>query len=248
MVTLLAGGLLLLIGLYGMTIWTKTDPKVLIRTALRTLAVVSLVGAAGALVMGRVSMAMGLGMLGFALLGRNGGGRGLGGMFRGLGGSLGGLGGLGSTPKTSQVQTSLLEMELDHGSGDMRGRILSGVYAGRALEELTVPDIMALRAECDAQSLALLEAYLDRRAPAWREHAQGDAGGGGGTGRAPTGNSAMTEEEAYEILGLEPGAEPARVREAHRALMKKVHPDHGGSDYLAARINQAKDAILRKHG
>ncbi len=245
MVALLAGGLLLLIGLYGMSVWTKTDPKVLIRTALRTLAVVSLVGAAGALVMGRVSMAMGLGMLGFALLGRNGGGRGLGGLFRGLGGSLGGL---GSAPKTSHVQTSLLEMELDHASGDMRGRILSGVHAGRALDELAVPDLLALRAQCDAQSLALLEAYLDRRAPAWREHAQGDAGGGSGMGRPPAGSSAMTEEEAYEILGLEPGAEPARVREAHRALMKKVHPDHGGSDYLAARINQAKDAILRKHG
>ncbi len=238
MVALIVGGLLLIIGLYGLKIWTGADPKVIIRTAARTLGVVALVGAAASLVTGRVGWAMPLGMLGFALLGR--GGR------QGLGGLFGSLGGTGSPPKSSQVTTALLEMELNHGTGDMRGRVLGGAYAGRTLDELSVPDLLSLRAECDAQSLALLEAYLDRRAPAWREHAQGDTGGGD-MGRASTRSGAMTEEEAYQVLGLEPGAEPARVREAHRTLMKKVHPDHGGSDYLAARINQAKDVILRKH-
>lgn len=137
-------------------------------------------------------------------------------------------------------------MELDHASGDMRGTIVSGPHAGRRLEAFDIAGLIALRAQCDAQSLALLEAYLDRRAPAWREHAQGNAGAGnmGGGGGL---DAAMSEEEAYQVLGLQPGADAEAVRLAHRSLMKKLHPDHGGSDYLAARINRAKDVILRKH-
>lgn len=239
MVALIVGGLLLVIALYGLKIWTGADPRVLIQTAKRTFGILALVGAAASLALGRVGWAMPLGMLGFALLGR--GGR------QGLGGLFGGLGGSGNPPKTSSVTTAVLEMELNHDTGDMRGRVLSGAFSGRKLEELNIAQLLDLRAECDAQSLALLEAYLDRRAPAWRENAQGDTGGGN-MGGASSHSGAMTEEEAYQILGLEPGAEPARVREAHRTLMKKVHPDHGGTDYLAARINQAKDVILRKHG
>ncbi|MGE4372948.1 MAG: DnaJ domain-containing protein [Xanthobacter sp.] len=238
MAALLAGVLLLLIGLYGIAIWTRTDPKVLIQTAARTFAVLALIGAVGALVLGRVGLAIPLGMVGFGLLGRYG--------PAGLRGMLGGAGGGGKAPRKSQVSTPMLEMELDHASGAMRGRVLNGPYGGQELDALAVPDLLALRATCDAQSLALLEAYLDRRAPAWREHAQGDPGGGN-MGRPPGSSGAMTEEEAYEALGLEPGADAARIREAHRRLMKEVHPDHGGSTADAARINQAKDMLLRKH-
>jgi DnaJ-class molecular chaperone len=89
-----------------------------------------------------------------------------------------------------------------------------------------------------------LMAYLDRREPRWRENAEGYAAAGQG-GAARTGK--MTEEEAYQILGLQPGASAQEVGRAHRSLMKKLHPDQGGSTYLAARVNQAKDVLLRRH-
>ncbi|MBS0245864.1 MAG: DnaJ domain-containing protein [Proteobacteria bacterium] len=85
--------------------------------------------------------------------------------------------------------------------------------------------------------------YLDRREPRWREHAQSYAA----SGRAPPGGGKMSEEEAYQILGLQRGASERDITAAHRALMKKFHPDQGGSTYLAARINEAKEKLLRQH-
>jgi DnaJ-domain-containing protein 1 len=88
-------------------------------------------------------------------------------------------------------------------------------------------------------------AYLDRRDPGWRENSQTDATTGSGRRGWSTGK--MTEEEAYQILGVQPGASAKDIGLAHRSLMKKLHPDQGGSTYLAARVNEAKDVLLRRH-
>jgi DnaJ family protein C protein 19 len=64
----------------------------------------------------------------------------------------------------------------------------------------------------------------------------------GGPGAPRTG--AMSRSEAYEVLGLRPNATEAEIRDAHRRLMRAAHPDTGGSDWLAARINQARDILL----
>jgi DnaJ-domain-containing protein 1 len=76
----------------------------------------------------------------------------------------------------------------------------------------------------------------------WREYAQG----GAGAGARPADGGKMTEREAYQILGLQPGARPEEINRAHRSLIKKLHPDQGGTTYLAARINEAKDVLLRR--
>lgn len=149
-----------------------------------------------------------------------------------------------STGQVSRVRSSFFEMELDHDTGAMRGRVLAGKYEGVTLEALDVSTLVGLLSEVDEESRALLMAYLDRRDAAWREHAQGDAA----TGRAHAPSAGkMTEQEAYQILGLETGASASAISRAHRALMKKLHPDQGGSTYLAARVNEAKEVLLRRH-
>jgi hypothetical protein len=149
--------------------------------------------------------------------------------------------------RTSRVRTAFLDMELDPRTGTMRGRILAGRYEGKTLDALDPTTLIGLLDKIDDDSRDLLAAYLDRRAPRWREYAKADAaaGGGGGTRTMPRGE--MTKEEAYQILGVEPGADADAVGRAHRTLMKKLHPDQGGSTYLAARVNEAKDVLLRRH-
>ena len=148
-----------------------------------------------------------------------------------------------STGQVSRVRSAFVEMELDHDTGAMRGTILAGPHVGRSLDALEVATLMSFLPDIDEESRALLMAYLDRREPTWREHAQ--AGATAGPGTWSTGK--MTEEEAYQILGLAPGASVHDIGRAHRTLMKKLHPDQGGSTYLAARVNEAKDVLTRRH-
>jgi len=145
--------------------------------------------------------------------------------------------------KTSRVRSTYIEMELDHDSGDMRGRIVAGPHQGAELASLGVKTLVGMLNDIDEESRALLAAYLDRRDAGWREHAQGDAA----TGRPAASSGKMSEQEAYQILGLEPRAGADDISRAHRTLMKKLHPDQGGSTYLAARINEAKEILLRRH-
>ncbi|MFD0918067.1 DnaJ domain-containing protein [Pseudahrensia aquimaris] len=152
----------------------------------------------------------------------------------------------GKGPDISSVRSAALEMELNHDSGEMNGVVLAGRFEGRVLDELTRVELIDLLDEVreDSESVALLDAYLDRRFPAWREDAHFD-GGPGQTSSA--GSGPMSEEEAYEVLGLSPGTGPDEIRKAHRRLMKRAHPDSGGSTFLAAKINEAKDVLLKRH-
>ena len=145
----------------------------------------------------------------------------------------------GPTPgQSSDVRTRYLHLSLDHDSGELEGRVLEGRFRGRRLDDLPLDALLDLLAECqqeDAESCPLLESYLDRvHGPDWRHGAQ-----------APEPSSGMSRSEAYEILGLAPGASHEEVVDAHRRLMQKVHPDRGGSDYLAAKLNEAKVLLLR---
>jgi DnaJ domain len=157
-----------------------------------------------------------------------------------------------SDGQTSTVETMFLRMWLDHDSGAMSGQVLRGAFEGRMLNDLSLRELLILLDECrngDQQSAVVLEAYLDRTQPDdWRAAGTGDdnsgARDGGGRG-ARTGSNAMTRDEAYEILGLRPGASVEEIKEAHKRLMLKMHPDQGGSTYLAAKINQAKDLLIR---
>jgi hypothetical protein len=143
-----------------------------------------------------------------------------------------------SPGQKSSVRTSILDMWLNHDDGSMDGTILTGTNTGRHLSELDLADLLQLLGECvlaGDQSEALLMAYLDRVHPQWREQA-GSAGGSQATG-------SMSREDALDILGLREGATEKDIRTAYRKMMKKHHPDNGGSAYLAARINEANDVL-----
>ncbi len=149
-----------------------------------------------------------------------------------------------STGQVSHVRTAYLEMELDHDTGAMRGRVTAGTYQGASLDALDQAALIKLFGEVDNDSRDLLAAYLDRMAPGWREQTQHRDG----AGARSAGNGKMSEEEACQILGIKRGASNEEISRAHRSLIKKLHPDHGGTTYLAARINEAKDVLLRRNG
>lgn len=150
-----------------------------------------------------------------------------------------------SSGQSSSVRTATLAMTLDHDSGGIDGEVVRGRFSGAPLSELSLSELLELLEDCsrnDPQSVAVLESYLDAaHGPDWREEAA-SAAGPRGHHRDSSGN--MTRARAFEILGLEEGADEAAIREAHRRLMMINHPDRGGSDYLAAQINEAKDILL----
>jgi hypothetical protein len=147
----------------------------------------------------------------------------------------------------STVRTAALEMELDHDTGALEGIVLAGRHEQKTLGSMTLKQLKELYKDLagDSESRQLLETYLDGRFPAWRENVKPN--GDDRHGVAP-GSGPMTKEEAYKVLGLEAGATTADIRKAHRRLMQRLHPDLGGTSFLAARINEAKDVLLSNHG
>jgi hypothetical protein len=229
---LFLGLIALVAALWALNVISKADPKIAARVVKAGGGLISLGMAVFLGLRGEIGIAIPLGAFGLGLLGWLP------------------FGPAGFTQRTqkssgqvSRVRSAFVEMELDHDTGDMRGRVVAGRLQGVTLEALDVPALAGLVNEIDEESRALLMAYLDRRDAGWREHAQGDTA----PGRTPPSSGKMTEQEAYQILGLEAGASARDISRAHRALMKKLHPDQGGSTYLAARVNEAKDILLRRH-
>ena len=233
MQALLLGLLLLVAILIAGRVYVNADPAALARLMKRAGGVVALACAFGLLITGRVVLALPLAGFGLWLLGKR--------MPWPLGDS-----GWTQTDRVTSVRTAMLEMSLDHTSGATDGRVLAGQYAGRALSQLSRDELAVLLQECtrtDSQGAQLLRAYIERLGFAQEQQAGGGSGGGnGGAGRGPSG---MSVEEAYDVLGLKPGATQDEIQQAHRTLMKKNHPDQGGSTYLASKINEAKDVLLR---
>ncbi|KPP97436.1 DnaJ domain-containing protein [Marinobacter sp. HL-58] len=169
-----------------------------------------------------------------------------------LGGAMrGGAGGDGAQARTgsqSHVTSEILDMTLDHDSGDMTGEILKGPMAGRALADLGEDEFIELLQYCrqnDDDSARLLETYLDRRfGDSWRADDPGTGDGSSGESQASYRGGALSENEARDILGVEPDATRHDIIQAHRRMMQKLHPDRGGSNYFAARINEAKELLL----
>lgn len=149
------------------------------------------------------------------------------------------------TGQTSDVETRFLRMGLDHDTGDVWGEVVDGPYKGRRLDDMTVSEKLDLLRHCwtdDEASARVLEAYLDRVHPDWRDAAE-DAGPQTG-GAGPSRSGAMTRAEALAVLGLSEGASRQDIKAAYQRIISGLHPDHGGSDYLAAQVNEAKAVLL----
>lgn len=144
----------------------------------------------------------------------------------------------GGGPQSSEVETAELRMTLHHGSGEMDGEVLTGPFQGRRLSMLGLDELRALRTTLtDADSVRLLDTYLERQHPGWDDSAESTS--------AEPADGQMNEARALEVLGLEAGATEEDVIEAHRRLIQKLHPDRGGSTFLAATLNEAKRVLLR---
>ena len=224
----LIGIVALLIILWFMHKYVQANPKGMAYALQKGGGILALIAAAFVTARGELAVGLPLALMGFGLLGWL---------------KTGSFGFWGQAEPVARRRTAFLDIEIDQASGLIRGRVIAGRRAGSDLDALDDATLEALRMEVDDESRRLLAAYLDRRRSARGEHAQHDAH----TRRAAPASGKMSEQEAYQILGLEPGAGAEEIGRAYRALMKKLHPDQGGPTYLAARINEAKEVLLRRH-
>jgi hypothetical protein len=226
------GGFLILCGLLLLGwVFVNTSPARLARV-LRWTGIILLVAAVLAMaVSGRLAMMLGIAGALVPLLYR----------FRR---TIGGLRGP-AVGNSSTVETPFVRMSLDHDTGSMAGTVLQGRFAGLRVDELRRAELLTLLRECrtvDEEGARLVEAYLDRTDPDWRDDLQGAQAGGSARAAA----SDITIDEAYAMLGLPSGADEEAIKAAHHRLMKQLHPDHGGTDYFAAKLNRARDVLLRR--
>lgn len=152
-----------------------------------------------------------------------------------------------ATGQTSDIETQYLRLSLDHYSGVTTGEVLKGKYAGRTIDSLSIQELSDLLSACrneDSESAQVLEAYLNRVYPDWWPRFGPKNGGAADNHQAGPQGESMSLSEAYDVLGLKPGCSPNDIKEAHRRLMVAMHPDRGGSTYLASKLNQAKDRLL----
>lgn len=225
---LILGLALLVLVLLGGRALVRANPKLLARNIRKLGGWSAIVVAIALMASGRMMLALPLALFGYSLLNR----------------SFSWSNPLGTADKssgqTSSVRTEMLEMTLDHDSGDMDGMVRQGEFAGRRLSAMSAGELETLLAEAwrrDAQAAQLLEAFIQRKQE-------------GRTGRRQSAGAAnsrvMTLDEAYAVLGLPPGASREEIQLAHRNLMKKYHPDQGGTTYLASKINEAKELLLKQ--
>jgi len=231
----LAGVALLVVLIFAARQFARANPRLLAGVVRKLSGIIAIVGAGFLALRGALPLAIPLGLFGFSLIRP--------GAF--------GFGPFASSSRspgdTSTVQTESVEMELDHDSGEMEGRVLKGGFEGRMLSSLSDAELKRLLdqlRDTDPQAEALMEAYLDWRVPGWREaESDKDKREGSRTGSRKA-SGLMSVDEAYAVLGLKRGASEEEITRAHRLMMKKFHPDQGGSTYLASRINEAKDVLL----
>ncbi len=244
MVYLLSGLAALTVVLMVLRGFTSANPAVIARQLRFIGGALLMAVAAGLALRGRIDLALLIGFAGWGLL-----------MGRGVlpwGSGGWGSGRSGGAGQGSHVSTDHLEMELDHATGAIRGTVRKGRFAGQEIETLSPAELALLWQDytfADPNSAQVIEAYLDQRHPTWRDDVERQGGADNGDAyegdvRPPPASRGMTRAEAFEILGLEEGASDDAVRAAHRELMKKVHPDRGGSNYLASKINEAKVILV----
>lgn len=229
------GGLLLLGRWY-----TRADAKTLLKVLKRVGIGLIVLAALALIVTGRFGLALGAAAFLLPWVIRTFGTAGAAGGGAYAGGASGAAAGGGE----SSIRTRFLHMSLDHASGQLDGEIVGGAQAGRRLSDIDEASLISLLSDYrgqDPQSAQLLEAYLDRTFPDWRQHAASRGEHAHAGSSEPT---AMSREDALRILGLEPGASEAEVKAAYHRLIAGLHPDRGGSDYLAAQVNRARDVLL----
>ncbi|WP_417584019.1 DnaJ domain-containing protein [Pelagibacterium sp.] len=240
MIWFVLAGATVLIGIYLYSLFLRAEIRQLVRT-LRWV-----VG--GGLIVGAALM----GLRGQMLLASFMAAGGLGVIMRGRLGPIDFGAGMSSPNNVSAVSSRYLDMRLEHETGAVSGIVRTGHFAGRDLSALSAEECWAFYDEVsdDPDSLALFKSWLDANRAGWRDYFADEFGmETENDDPEDAHNSAPTVtglEEAYEMLGLKPGAGPDAIRAAHRKLMKKVHPDTGGSAFLAAKINQAKDLLLKE--